>query len=204
MSARKRLTVVLSVVIVGVSGALLFSKENSPLRFWRGRGDDPFAQDVERRVGGPAWQPNQPGTFAPATAAIIQPGAESPAAPTYHQSMRPVGTLLPPIDGVVDTSGAELKPAEAAPGESSSFAHGGQIRHRVEDGDTLTKLAVRYLGRAEAYHRIYEHNRDVLASPDLLPIGAVLIIPQRSAAADTTPFDATQMVPVPPRPVAPR
>jgi hypothetical protein len=43
MSVGKKLTIVLSVVIVGVSTALLFSKESSPLRFWRGASDDPFA-----------------------------------------------------------------------------------------------------------------------------------------------------------------
>jgi nucleoid-associated protein YgaU len=85
---------------------------------------------------------------------------------------------------------------ETGPVETTSS---GELRHRVEDGDTLTKLAVRYLGRAEAFREIYELNRGVLADPDLLPIGAVLRIPARGQAAPA-PESTTGMVPVPPRP----
>jgi nucleoid-associated protein YgaU len=52
-------------------------------------------------------------------------------------------------------------------------------RHRIADGDTLPRLAERYLGSAERYLEIYEHNRDVLHSPDELPIGVELRIPTR-------------------------
>jgi nucleoid-associated protein YgaU len=53
--------------------------------------------------------------------------------------------------------------------------------HRVADGDTLVRLAERYLGSAERWRELYEFNRDVLTAPELLPIGAELRIP-------TTPF----------------
>jgi nucleoid-associated protein YgaU len=80
-------------------------------------------------------------------------------------------------------------------------AQAGVRRHAVVDGDTLSQLAARYLGRADAYLEIYELNRDVLASPDLLPIGAVLKIPERGADpgrfAGEGPRD---LVPVPGRP----
>lgn len=49
--------------------------------------------------------------------------------------------------------------------------------HRVRDGDTLSSLARDYLGSSKRYLEIYEANRDVLASPDLLPIGAELKLP---------------------------
>ncbi len=38
-------------------------------------------------------------------------------------------------------------------------------------------MAQRYLGRADRSVEIYEANKDVLSSPALLPIGAVLKIP---------------------------
>jgi hypothetical protein len=49
--------------------------------------------------------------------------------------------------------------------------------HTIVDGDTLRALAERYLGSADRYLEIYEANRDVLPSPELLPIGAELRIP---------------------------
>jgi nucleoid-associated protein YgaU len=47
------------------------------------------------------------------------------------------------------------------------------------DGDTLASLAKRYLGDAARAGEIFEANRDVLPSPDTLPIGAILRIPPR-------------------------
>ena len=44
----------------------------------------------------------------------------------------------------------------------------------VRDGDTLPQLAERYLGDARRATEIFEANRDLLTSPDLLPIGALL------------------------------
>jgi hypothetical protein len=196
MPVGKKLAVVLSIVIVGVSASLMFSKENSPLSFWRRASDDPFAQHVERRVGGPAWNPNA--APAPATAAITQPQV-LPQEPTSYQTMRPVGTLLAPIDGIVEPAPEpreEPAPRQASP---SSYQSSQELRHVVEDGDTLTRIAVRYLGRADAYHKIYELNRDVLSTPDLLPIGSVLRIPSRDSQL-TRVEDSPAMMPVPPRP----
>jgi nucleoid-associated protein YgaU len=199
MPVGKKLAIVLSVVIVGVSAALMFSKENSPLRFWSGASDDPFAQHVERRVGAPAWNPNAPVTTAAATAAITQPRPLPPEPATY-QTMRPVGTLLAPIDGIVEPgSGRPAEKSAALEASPSSYQSSHALRHTVEDGDTLTKIALRYLGRADAYRRIYDLNRDVLSTPDLLPIGAVLQIPASDSPL-TRVEDSPAMMPVPPRP----
>jgi hypothetical protein len=48
MSVGKKLTVALSVMITGVSGAMFFSKDG----WWGRASDDPFAQQVERRMAG--------------------------------------------------------------------------------------------------------------------------------------------------------
>ncbi|MGI9458220.1 MAG: LysM peptidoglycan-binding domain-containing protein [Aeoliella sp.] len=53
--------------------------------------------------------------------------------------------------------------------------------HVVSDGDSLAKLASHYLQDESRADEIYELNRDQLANPDLLPIGAELRIPQRRA-----------------------
>jgi phage tail protein X len=61
------------------------------------------------------------------------------------------------------------------------------VEHRIRDGDTLTRLAQQYLGRKDRYLEIYDFNRNVLTNPDLLPIGVVLKMPPRGAAAASAP-----------------
>ena len=203
MPVGKKLAVVLSVMITGVSVALFFRKDASPLWFWSRRSDDPFAQQVERRVGQPTWTAPQaaPPRLPLATAAIAPTDVAEDS--TARQYASPIGSLLAPIDGVVDDADSGRYEVgtiyETGPVRSMS---GGELRHRVEDGDTLTKLAVRYLGRAEAFREIYELNREMLADPDLLPIGAVLRIPARGSSSSYVPApeSTTGMVPVPPRP----
>jgi nucleoid-associated protein YgaU len=51
------------------------------------------------------------------------------------------------------------------------------VHHRIADGDTLSSLALRYLGSSKRFSVIFEANRDRLQSPDLLPIGTELRIP---------------------------
>jgi nucleoid-associated protein YgaU len=65
--------------------------------------------------------------------------------------------------------------------EPSSPAVGPQ-RHTVQEGDTLFTLARRYYGDAERFDAIYQANRGVLRSPDPLPVGAELVIPDAAAA----------------------
>ena len=58
--------------------------------------------------------------------------------------------------------------------------------HIVVDGDSLARLAGRYLGDPHRGEEIYRLNRDVLANPDLLPIGAKLKIPSRAQSDETS------------------
>ena len=51
------------------------------------------------------------------------------------------------------------------------------VVHVVERGDTLGKISLDYLKSARHWKRIYDANRDVLNSPDVLPEGARLKIP---------------------------
>jgi nucleoid-associated protein YgaU len=52
-------------------------------------------------------------------------------------------------------------------------------RHRVTDGDSLERLAERYLGSPERAAEIFDANRDVLTAADLLPLGRIIRIPPR-------------------------
>jgi nucleoid-associated protein YgaU len=50
--------------------------------------------------------------------------------------------------------------------------------YTVKAGDTLSKIAERSLGSANAYMRIFEANRDQLSDPDQIKPGQVLKIPK--------------------------
>lgn len=50
-------------------------------------------------------------------------------------------------------------------------------RHKIVNGDSLPALAKRYLGSEDRADEIFEANRDLLSSPDALPIGVELRIP---------------------------
>ncbi len=49
----------------------------------------------------------------------------------------------------------------------------------VKQGDTLTGLAIRFLGRSSRYKEIFEANRDVLSSPDALRANIRIRIPPK-------------------------
>lgn len=195
MPVGKKLAVVLTVVVAGASVALFFRKDASQLKFWQTGPEDPFGRPVERRVktdtartqrGPSAKAISQRGAAqrvgAAATAAISEPKGLGPdSQPRFQKNLNPVGALLPPIEGVVGEDEPDSFGESNSLGKRHFAPTSDATRHVVVDGDTLSSLAVRYLGRAEAYLEIFEFNRDVLASPDLLPIGAVLRIPPQRA-----------------------
>jgi len=76
----------------------------------------------------------------------------------------------------------EARPAYKTSGEAnsplSSKAEWPQgVAHIVRNGDTLEKLAQRYLGDSNRGLDIFDFNRDLLSNPHLLPIGVELRIP---------------------------
>lgn len=81
--------------------------------------------------------------------------------------------------------------ANKQPGDEASL----QPRtHRVVDGDTLGRLAQRYWQDAGLAPELFAANRDVLSTPDPLPIGITLKIPARPVKARVS--ISTQAAPV--------
>ncbi len=59
---------------------------------------------------------------------------------------------------------------------------------------------MRYLGSADRYREIFDLNEDILANPDLLPIGTELKIPAMGSKISTPgSINNRPMVPVAPR-----
>jgi nucleoid-associated protein YgaU len=62
---------------------------------------------------------------------------------------------------------------QARPGASAEAAK----TYTVKAGDTLSKIAKEMLGDANAYHKIFEANRDQLSDPNKIMPGQQLKIP---------------------------
>jgi nucleoid-associated protein YgaU len=102
---------------------------------------------------------------------VVTPSAE-PAPPPEFPKSYPGGNLAATTRW--GSSMADMLP------ETASLPP----KHKVVDGDSLDLLARRYLGTASRAMEIYQANRNVLAQPDILPIGAVLTIPRDAQAAN--------------------
>lgn len=126
----------------------------------------------ERSAVIPPTLPSQP---APVDEPDWRPStrtAEKPRSEPASEARRPVApyrtiaaTAKPPAQS------PPPKPVSPAPPQAART-----ITHRIADGDTLASLAARYLGSASRWREIFAANRDRLANPDILPIGAELRI----------------------------
>jgi len=77
---------------------------------------------------------------------------------------------------ISQNAGLDIIPREAGINGRSIY---GLREHSIEDGDTLERIATRYLYDSARANEIFELNREILPSKDELPIGAVLRIPDR-------------------------
>jgi nucleoid-associated protein YgaU len=104
------------------------------------------------------------------------PSSTAIAADPFAQ---PLGTQFVPTPPAANASGgrpvyAKLSVADAATSDATASPY--QI-HVVHEGDSLERLAERYLTDSARSLELFDLNRDVLDNPHLLPIGAELKIP---------------------------
>lgn len=62
--------------------------------------------------------------------------------------------------------------------------------YRIRDRDTLELIAERLLGDRQRAGEIFEANRNVLARPDLLPVGVTIMLPSRENPGHLEPVAA--------------
>ena len=60
---------------------------------------------------------------------------------------------------------------------SSTTAPAAAQTYTVIAGDTLSKIAKKFLGNANRWHEIFDANRDQISNPDMIRVGQVLKIP---------------------------
>lgn len=144
----------------------------------------------------PAYQPPAPPPPLPAAFpggfVTAEPGAAGLDG-TYRSTLR-----VPPPP-LLDSAG----PPPVAPGWTSrqpaaaaAVPARGAIpqSYIIQDGDSLTSLAIRFYGHPGAAGAILEANRDVLARPDMLPIGGSIRLPPPWTVAAARPTDGPQTI----------
>jgi hypothetical protein len=122
------------------------------------RVDQPYVETTVERLSpsSPSSLPGMPRSY---------PGPEWPRSESLEN-----GSASMPASTPADSEPAETRPTR------KRFSRPAQ-KHRIADGDTLSKIAQQYLGDAGRAPAIFEANRGTLSSPDILPIGAELVIP---------------------------
>jgi len=194
------------VLLGGVAGAFLFRKPAAKESPEPGAATVPASPDpvTEVRVirrqdplepEAPAPTPHLLGHIDPIDPTSQPPSSPNSSAPSNSPD-GPLGTVQVPPPMAVRYPSAEstpstpeptpLKPLQADPFAplvaSQVTVPAKLVIHKVRDGDTLSSLARRYLGSSDRYHEIYDLNKDILKTPDLLPIGLELRI--RTAFSD--------------------
>lgn len=53
----------------------------------------------------------------------------------------------------------------------------GSVEYRVQQGDTLSRIAAKFYGDPTEWHRIFKTNRELLQRPEALTVGQTLVIP---------------------------
>ena len=112
------------------------------------------------------------------------------SAESQQEQRKPLGWREP--NRTLERSMVEQPPRSDDLGQTFA-ATAPAVKHKIVDGDTLAALAARYLGNTTRGVDIYDYNRDVLPSPELLPIGKDIRIPPhgyRRANDSNTESDA--------------
>lgn len=77
----------------------------------------------------------------------------------------------------VQGGSSSTAPAPSFPAPAGTSGTTAERTYTVVAGDSLSKIAKRQYGDANAWNRIYEANRDIIRDPDLIYPGQTLKIP---------------------------
>jgi nucleoid-associated protein YgaU len=136
--------------------------------------------DVPLRRADVKLDVSRPGEASPAAQLLDQ---DETLADRYREARPDLAALLPPpiLPEDFGQGGAGQRPVMRRDWKPARLKLQGSRptlrRHRLTDGDTLERLAERYLGDAARADEIFAINRDLLGAPDLLPLGKIIRIP---------------------------
>ena len=162
MDRRTKIVIVIAIVAIGAALALEFRKRKSGDASAVSAGNTPPASGIPVGETVHAARPSFDGHIEPDPASAPESGQGS-----GYQPVSPVGMASSARDDAPVTTGSLVD------------INAPEERHQIADGDTLPRIAERYLGSSDYWQALYAYNRDVLKDPDVLPIGAELRIPPK-------------------------
>ena len=115
---------------------------------------------------------------------VEQSHAADPPRPIRSNSLEALANVAPPpaLPISFQPIGEDLRPTSWKPTIPPPVTPPQKMRpYRLRDGDTLERLAERYLGDRTRADEIFASNRHVLARPDLLPVGVEILLPPRQS-----------------------
>ncbi|MFD9689555.1 LysM peptidoglycan-binding domain-containing protein [Kitasatospora sp. NPDC059088] len=168
--------------------------EIAKLNEGRVMGDSGTRFDAERPIQ-PGWQLLMPTDAKP----------DEAKAPAPAQSSGPAQAPSAGDSSPGDSSASATAAAAQVPQAGTEPEAGGQKTVTVRSGDSLSAIAQRELGDAEAWPKLFEANKGVqapdgerLTDPDVLEPGMVLTVPGAAAPAPgQTPAPASTPAPAP-------
>jgi LysM repeat protein len=192
----KKAMVVILVLAVGVGGAMLFGKSPLQITTRPQPGGTPRAKAKETASGwrnadaptqGVPLRPRReegngvdPGQTKPQRPTVLQPGARPPLPqlsdfdPGQRAAKRPPGAVRSAAENPL----AAENPTATGNRKRSRPIPEQQVRyHTIVNGDTLERLARRYLGSSKWANALLQSNRNVIRDPTRLPLGLKIRIP---------------------------
>jgi len=208
MHPDKKVGLALAILLIGITGAFFFRNESPDTQVRALELTDPDRIDdrIRQKTSTPTpYLPDRKsiqgtdgiaGTVADASAADVLPAVSAfDSATTTATLPDPIrsgtGNSAVPIPAT-DLAGAPAvgtsasAPRQAAPASKPAAV----TSYEVVPGDTLSGIANRFMGSHRHFLKLYEANRDVLASPDDLRVGMKLKIPPVDGTSESASLPA--------------
>ena len=187
----KKILVVLLVLGIGVGGAMMFRKPGPQTHAVAGassKGEMGSRHREQVAVGPIQGVPIRPQQRSVETSQGVQPKPQKP------RILNP--TTRPPLPQLSEFNSPNSSPGQA-PGNARRGRVGqaakkqpekSQLRyHQIVNGDTLARIARRYLGDAARGDVILRWNRKIIRDPNKLPLGEKIRIPSVTDLAAEPP-----------------
>lgn len=194
----KRLMLGLGIMVIGWCAALPFRRHETANAVTPSTPEDAWVlgQDVALQVPGQTAAADfprssdrmRPTDDEPSEQTVVtapEPELEQTTPPPLPDRYRP---LFKPSGPEPAATGGVISPPAGPVGPVKRLR-----RHTIHDGDSLEGLATRYLGDPSRASEILAANRQILKDPDLLPIGAEIVIPRRRATPRPAPVSSSSV-----------
>lgn len=98
-----------------------------------------------------------------------------PGKPDFSNVKGGASSTAPDAPAKADFSNVKSDAVSTAPDAGTA-----EQTYTVAPGDSLSKIAKHFYGKANDWHRIFDANRDQISNPDLIKPGQVLKIPPKA------------------------